>query len=46
VAGAPDSLSRVLPDIDGCGTDLGLFLFLADLLALRDGGFLILLLPP
>jgi len=42
----PDSLGRVLSDVDGQGTDLGLFLFLADLLALRDGGCLILLLPP
>lgn len=42
----PDSLSKVLTDVDGRGTDLGLFLFLADLLALRDGGCLLLLLPP
>ena len=42
----PESLSRVLTDVDGQGTDLSLFLFLADLLALRDGGCLILLLPP
>ena len=34
----PDSLSRVLTDVDGHGTDLGVFLFLADLLALRDAG--------
>jgi hypothetical protein len=42
----PNSLGRVLTDVDGRGTDLGLFLSLADLLALRDGGCLILLLPP
>ena len=34
----PDSLSRVATDVDGQGTDLGVFLFLADLLTLRDGG--------
>ena len=42
----PDSLSRVATDVDGQGTDLGVFLFLADLLTLRDGGCLILQLPP
>ncbi len=42
----PDSLSRVLTDVDGHGTDLGVFLFLADLLALRDAGCLLLQLPP
>jgi hypothetical protein len=42
----PDSLSRVDTDVDGHGTDLGVFLFLADLLTLRDGGCLILQLPP
>ena len=38
----PDSLTRVATDVDGQGTDLGVFLFLADLLTLRDGGCLIL----
>jgi hypothetical protein len=33
----PDSLTRVATDVDGQGTDLGVFLFLADLLTLRDG---------
>ena len=33
-------------DVDGQGADLGVFLFLADLLTLRDGGCLILQLPP
>ncbi len=42
----PDSLTRVATDVDGQGTDLGVFLFLADLLTLRDGGCLILPLPP
>ena len=42
----PDSLARVATDVDGQGTDLGVFLFLADLLVLRDGGCLILQLPP
>jgi hypothetical protein len=42
----PDSLTRVATDVDGQGTDLGVFLFLADLLTLRDGGCLILQLPP
>jgi hypothetical protein len=42
----PDSLSQVATDVDGQGTDLGVFLFLADLLTLRDGGCLILQLPP
>jgi hypothetical protein len=42
----PDSLSRVATDVDDQGTDLGVFLFLADLLTLRDGGCLILQLPP
>ena len=42
----PDSLSRVATDVDGQGTDLGVFLFLADLLTLRDGGCLLLQLPP
>ena len=42
----PSSLQRVISDVDGRGTDLGVFLFLADLLVLRDGGCLILVLPP
>ena len=36
----PCSLTGVLSDVDGLGTDLGVFLFLADLLVLRDGGAL------
>lgn len=42
----PVSLTRVATDVIGQGTELGVFLFLADLLTLRDGGCLILLLPP
>lgn len=42
----PPSLQRVISDVDGRGTDLGVFLFIADLLVLRDGGCLILVLPP
>jgi len=42
----PASLQRLLYDVDGRGTYLGGFLFLADLLVLRDGGCLILVLPP
>jgi hypothetical protein len=38
----PDSLIRVVTDGDGQGTDLGVFLFLADLLTLREVGCLIL----
>jgi hypothetical protein len=34
----PLSLQRVISDVDGRGTDLGVFLFIADLLVLRDGG--------
>ncbi len=34
----PPSLQRVISDVDGRGTDLGVFLFIADLLVLRDGG--------
>jgi len=41
----PISLAGVLSDVDGLGTDLGVFLFLADLLVLRDGGALVLVLP-
>ncbi|WP_233130158.1 DUF4055 domain-containing protein [Synechococcus sp. 1G10] len=42
----PHSLQAVIGDVDGRGTDLGVFLFIADLLVLRDGGCLILVLPP
>jgi hypothetical protein len=42
----PASLTSVLTDIDGRGTDLGVFLAAADLLVLRDGAALVLVLPP
>ncbi|APD47205.1 hypothetical protein BM449_01350 [Synechococcus sp. SynAce01] len=42
----PSSLLRVLGDVDGHGTDLSVFLFVADLLVLRDGGCLLMVLPP
>ena len=42
----PTSLSSVLTDVDGRGTDLGVFLAAADLLVLRDGAALVLVLPP
>ncbi len=42
----PSSLSSVLTDVDGRGTDLGVFLAAADLLVLRDGAALVLVLPP
>ena len=42
----PASLSSVLTDVDGRGTDLGVFLAAADLLVLRDGAALVLMLPP
>ncbi len=42
----PASLSSVLTDVDGRGTDLGVFLAAADLLVLRDGAALALVLPP
>jgi len=42
----PASLSSVLSDVDGRGTDLGVFLAAADLLVLRDGAALVLVLPP
>ncbi|MCP9889051.1 DUF4055 domain-containing protein [Cyanobium sp. ATX 6A2] len=42
----PASLKRVIGDVDGMGTDLAVFLFIADLLVLRDGGCLVLVLPP
>jgi hypothetical protein len=40
------SLSSVLTDVDGRGTDLGVFLAAADLLVLRDGASHGLVLPP
>jgi hypothetical protein len=42
----PQSLASVLTDVDGRGTDLGVFLAAADLLVLRDGAALVLVLPP
>ncbi len=42
----PASLTSVLTDVDGRGTDLGVFLSAADLLVLRDGAALVLVLPP
>ena len=42
----PASLSAVLTEVDGRGTDLGVFLAAADLLVLRDGAALVLVLPP
>jgi hypothetical protein len=42
----PDSLKRVVGNVDGMGTDLAVLLFIADLLVLRDGGCLLLVLPP
>jgi hypothetical protein len=42
----PASLSSLLTDVDGRGTDLGVFLAAADLLVLRDGVALVLVLPP
>ena len=42
----PASLSSGLTDVDGRGTDLGVFLAAADLLVLRDGAALVLVLPP
>ena len=38
----PDSLKRIVGDVDGMGTDLAVLLFIADLLVLRDGGCLLL----
>ncbi|EAQ74230.1 MULTISPECIES: DUF4055 domain-containing protein [unclassified Synechococcus] len=35
------SLQSVISDVDGCGTDLGVFLEAADLLVLRDGASLV-----
>jgi len=42
----PPSLGSVMTDVDGRGTDLGVFLAAADLLVLRDGAALVLVLPP
>ncbi len=42
----PIGLELVLSDVDGRGTDLGAFLAAADVLVLRDGGCLLLVLPP
>ena len=42
----PPSLTSVLTDVDARGTDLGVFLAAADLLVLRDGAALVLVLPP
>ena len=42
----PRSLQAVIGEVDGRGTVLGVFLFLADLLVLCDGGCLILVMPP
>ena len=42
----PASLQAVISDVDGCGTDLGVFLERADLLVLRDGAALVGVLPP
>lgn len=42
----PASLTSLLTDVNGRGTDLGVFLAAADLLVLRDGAPLVLVLPP
>jgi len=42
----PARLSSVLTDVDGRGTELGVFLAAADLLVLRDGAALVLVVPP
>jgi len=42
----PVSLQAVISDVDGCGTDLGVFLEAADLLVLRDGAALVGVIPP
>jgi len=42
----PASLTSLLTDLDGRGTDLGVFLAAADLLVLRNGAALVLVLPP
>jgi hypothetical protein len=42
----PASLTSLLTDVDGRGTDPGVLLAAADLLVLRDGAALVLVLPP
>jgi hypothetical protein len=42
----PASLQAVISDVDGRGTDLGVFLERADLMVLRDGAALVGVLPP
>ena len=42
----PASLQAVSSDVDGCGTDLGVFLEAADLAVLRDGAALVGVIPP
>jgi hypothetical protein len=42
----PASLQAVISDVDGRGTDLGVFLEAADLLVLRDGAALVGVIPP
>jgi hypothetical protein len=42
----PASLSSVFTNVDGQGTDLGVILASADLLVLRNGAALVLVLPP
>lgn len=42
----PESLQAVISDVDGRGTDLGVFLERADVLVLRDGAALVGVLPP
>lgn len=41
----PASLQAVITDVDGCGTDLGVFLEAADLLLLRNGAALVGVIP-
>ena len=43
---APQASFAVLTDVDGRGSDLGVFLAATDLLVLRDGAALVLVLPP
>ncbi|QNI65465.1 hypothetical protein [Synechococcus sp. A15-44] len=42
----PASLQAAISDVDGRGTDLGVFLEAADLLVLRDGAALVGVIPP
>jgi hypothetical protein len=42
----PATLQAVISDVDGRGTDLGVFLERADVLVLRDGAALVVVLPP